>query len=449
MPPGRWDTSRVDTQTAGSIPAVSQASRPPNPDVFRAPTGTHDVLSPDSSRWSALVATFAVRAERFGYELVITPAFEHIEVFQRVGADTDVVRKEMYEFTDAGGRHFALRPEGTAPVVRAFVEHRPTPPWKAWYVAPHFRYERPQKGRFRQHHQLGVEAIGVDDPDIDVEVIDLAHGFFRDLGLRGVTLCLNSMGDEESRPAYRAALKNYFLDHVSDLGDEFAQRVEASPLRLLDAKRADWRDVIERAPQITEYLSDSAQAAFEQVQRGLDALGIDYELNPRLVRGFDYYTGTTFEFAAEALDAAQNAIGGGGRYDHLAEEMGGPEAPGIGFGIGIERLLMAAGDEGVGGETPRRPDAFVVDSLDGLEAVRIVHELRELGLRADRSYGGRSVKAQWRQADRSTARFGVMLGADEASRGAVAVKDLDSGEQTEVPREEVAAWIKTREDEPR
>ncbi|MEZ5169809.1 MAG: histidine--tRNA ligase [Acidimicrobiia bacterium] len=422
--------------------------RPPNPDAFRAPTGTHDVLSPESSRWSGLIAAFARRAERFGYGLAITPVFEHLEVFRRVGAGTDVVRKEMYTFTDAGERELALRPEGTAPVVRAFVEHRPTPPWKAWYVAPHFRYERPQRGRYRQHHQLGVEAIGVDDPDLDVEVVDLAHGFFTDIGLSDVRLRLNSMGDEESRPAYRAALRSYLLDHADGLGGDFVERVEASPLRVLDSKRSDWREIIERAPQITEYLSDAAQNSFERVQRGLDALAIPYELDPRLVRGFDYYTGTTFEFTVEDLDAAQDAIGGGGRYDRLAEEMGGPAAPGIGFGIGIERLLLAADAQGVVGSRVQRPDAFVVDALGGLEAVRVVHELRSLGLRADRSYGGRSVKAQWRQADRSDARFGVMLGADEASRGAVAVKNLDTGDQTEVDRDEVAAWIETRLETP-
>lgn len=416
-------------------------------DVYRAPIGTHDVLAPESTRWRDLVAAFATRAERFGYGLVLTPAFEHVEVFRRVGTATDVVSKEMYEFTDRGGRVLALRPEGSAPVVRAFVEHRPTAPWKAWYVAPQFRYERPQRGRYRQHHQVGVEAIGADDPDLDVEVVDLAWGFLAGLGLGDVRLRLNSMGDEASRAPYLEALRAYLLQHGASLGDEFRARVEQSPLRVLDAKHPDWQDVIERAPQLTEFLTDPAQRAFERVQHGLDALGIPYELDPRLVRGFDYYTGTVFELAAGALDAAQDAIGGGGRFDRLVEQMGGPPASGVGFGIGIERLLLAADAEATFPAPPPTLDAFVVDALGDLSATLLVHELRALGLRADRSYGGRSVKAQWREADRRGARYGVMLGADEAGRGAVAVKSLATGEQLEVPRDAVAAWIEMRRDE--
>ena len=309
-------------------------------DPFRAPKGVHDVLPPDSARWIQVVTAFARRAERAGYGLVVTPIFEHLEVFERVGASTDVMKKEMYELEDKGGRHLALRPEGTAPVVRAFVEHRPATPWKVWYVAPNFRYERPQKGRYRQHWQLGVEVLGSDDPDVDVEVIALAEGLYRDLGI-DVPLVLNSMGDEQTRPAYVEALRAHLLDHAAELGDEFRARVEENPLRVLDAKVPEWQDVIERAPQLTESLSDDARKHFERVQHGLDVLGIDYTLDPRLVRGFDYYTSTTFEFVTAELDAAQNALGGGGRYDRMAEEMGGPATPGIGFGIGIERVLLA------------------------------------------------------------------------------------------------------------
>ncbi len=438
---------------------------PPDPapvdraDAYRAPVGTHDVLPPDSARWARVVATFATRAARFGYGLAVTPVFEHVEVFRRIGEATDLVRKEMYELVDRGGRALALRPDGTAPVVRAFVQHRPTPPWKVWYVAPHFRYERPQKGRYRQHWQLGAEVLGVDDPDVDVELIALAHGFYRELGLGRVSLLVNSMGDETSRPAYVSVLREYLLDHGRELGAEFVERVEASPLRVLDSKREDWLDVVERAPQLTEHLSSASREHFEQVQAGLDALGIAFEIAPRLVRGFDYYTRTTFEFVSDALDSAQNAIGGGGRYDRLAEEMGGPPTPGIGFGIGIERMLIALDAERAApteeaaspGERARPGvldapllDAFVVDACGGSEALLLVHELREDGLAADRAYGDRSVKAQWKMADRSRARFGVMLGPDEATRGAVAVKNLASGEQIEVPRPALAAWLRER-----
>ena len=422
---------------------------------YRAPVGTHDVLPPESAQWIALVAAFAERAGRFGFDLVVTPIFEHLDVFQRVGESTDVVRKEMYDFEDKGGRRIALRPEGTAPVVRAFVQHRPPVPWKVWYVAPHFRYERPQKGRYRQHWQVGAEVLGVDDPDVDVEVITLAHGFYRDLGLQQVTLLINSMGDEHSRPAYLALLRGYLLDHAGSLGDDFRERVDANPLRVLDSKREDWQDVIERAPQLTEHLSDESRAEFEQVQRRLDALGIRYELDPRLVRGFDYYTGTTFEFRSDALDAAQNAIGGGGRYGKLAEEMGGPPTTGIGFGIGIERVLIACAAEDAVLGTPNTADVFVVNGLGaagGSEVSLLVHELREDGMRTERTYGDRSVKAQWKAAGKSGARHGVMLGQREAERGVVAVKDLRTQEQVEVPRDAVAGWLQERretEDAPR
>ena len=421
-----------------------------NESVYRAPKGTHDVLPPESELWLDTVATFASRARRYGYGLVVTPVFEHVEVFRRVGASTDVVRKEMYEFEDKGGRQLALRPEGTASVVRAYVQHRPTPPWKVWYLAPHFRYEQPQEGRYRQHWQLGAEVIGVDDPDVDVEVIDLAYGFYRELGLTKVRLLLNSMGDAASRPAYLEALRTYLLDHAAPFGPEFRARVEQNPLRVLDAKVEEWQDVIERAPQLTEYLSDDAAAHFERVQQGLDSLGIAHELAPRLVRGFDYYTSTTFEFASDALDAAQNAIVGGGRYDQLAEDMGGPPTPGIGFGIGIERMLIARNAElgDAARSSAPRLDAFVVDLVGDGSATVLVAELRADGLRADRAYGGRSTKAQFKLADRSEARFAVILGRREAEHDAVRVKDLQSGEERELPRRELAGWLQSQvEDE--
>jgi histidyl-tRNA synthetase len=419
-----------------------------NRDAYRAPVGTHDVLPPESERWMHIVVTFAERAGRFGYGLVVTPVFEHLEVFQRVGASTDVVRKEMYELVDRGGRALALRPEGTAPVVRAYVQHRPTPPWKAWYVAPHFRYERPQKGRYRQHWQVGAEVLGVDDPEVDVEIIALAHGFYRELGLQEVALLVNSMGRPEDRAKYIGALRKYLLDHADGLGDEFRARAEETPLRMLDAKKEEWQDVIERAPQLTEHLGDESRAHFEAVQRGLDAVGIEYELAPRLVRGFDYYTSTTFEFISDALDAAQNAVGGGGRYDQLAEQMAGPATPGIGFGIGIERLLIACdAEDALQPSDDAKLDAFVIDGLGDGAATVLVAALRDAGLRADRAYGGRSLKAQWTLADRARSAFGVMLGRNEASRDAVAVKDLRTGKQIEVPREQVARWIRARREE--
>ncbi|MDE3085286.1 MAG: histidine--tRNA ligase [Acidobacteriota bacterium] len=392
---------------------------------MRAPKGTQDVLWPESTRWAELVARFARRVGLAGYGLALTPLFEEARLFRRgIGEESEVVGKEMYEFTDRGGRDMALRPEGTAPVVRAFVQHHPPVPWKAWYVTPAFRYEQPQAGRYRQHHQLGVEVLGTDDPDLDVEVVSLAAAFYGDLGLRRVELSVNSMGCAEDRPAYVAALREYLASRRDELCDEHRGRLEANPLRVLDCKRPRCRAVTEEAPRMVDFLDEACAAHFGRVRAGLDALGVAHRLEPRLVRGLDYYTRTTFEFAATALDTAQNAVGGGGRYNGLAEAIGGPPTPGIGFGIGIERLLLACDAEGAFPLAPPVPDAFVVDLTGGEVARDLAEELRRAGLAAERAFDGRSAKAQLRQADRSGARLAVIVGAEELAAGTARVKDL-------------------------
>ncbi len=417
--------------------------------MYRAPAGTHDVLPPESSRWEELIGRFRARASGAGYGLAVLPVFEHLEVFQRVGEGTDVVRKEMYELTDRGDRRLVLRPEGTAAVVRAFAQHHPVTPWKVWYVAPHFRYERPQKGRYRQHHQVGVEALGESDPALDVEVVALATGFLHDLGLRRVTLLLNSLGDERCRPAYLDALRDHLRVHEDELCDDSRKRYAENPLRVLDCKREQCVAVTEKAPQLFSHLCDACREHFERVQHGLDAIGVPYEIAPRLVRGLDYYTRTTFELTSDALDAAQNAVGGGGRYDGLAAEMGGEAAPGIGFGMGVERLLIACDAEGVLAAPGSALDVFVVDAV-GAEhggadsAVVVLSDLREAGLRADRAYGGRSVKAQWRAAGKSGAAYVVMVAPEELRRGTVVVKDLATGEQFDVDRDSIVGWLRAR-----
>lgn len=418
-------------------------------DPFRAPVGTHDVLPPESDRWTELIDRFSSRAARAGYGLIVQPTFEHVEVFRRVGEATDVVRKEMYEFTDKGDRALVLRPEGTAAVVRAFVQHHPVVPWKVWYLSPHFRYERPQKGRYRQHHQVGLEALGSDDPAIDVEVIALAAGFLRDLGLRRISLMVNSLGDGACRPAYLEALTAYLAEHEAVLCDDSRARYRENPLRVLDCKRRECVEVTEKAPALFEHLCDDCRRHFERVEHGLDALGIKYEIAPRLVRGLDYYTRTAFEFVSDALDAAQSTVCGGGRYDGLAEEMGGAATPGIGFGAGIERLLIVCDAEGVLPVPQRRMDVYVVDAVGAEQggadpALVLLDDLREVGLRTDRAYGGRSVKAQWRAADKSGAVYVVMVAPDEMARDVVAVKHMESGEQVEVRRDEVAGWLRGR-----
>jgi histidyl-tRNA synthetase len=388
------------------------------------------------------VALFAGRVGRAGYGLVVSPVFEDIGVFQRVGEGTDVVRKEMYDFEDKGGRHLALRPEGTASVVRAWVQHRPTVPFKAWYAAPSFRYERPQAGRFRQHHQLGVEALGTEDPELDVEVIDLAWGLYQDVGLRGVRLLLNSLGDGVCRPGYLQALTAFLLERRDQLCDEHKDRIEENPLRVLDCKRPACVDATKDAPRMIDHLCDDCAAHFAAVRKGLDDLSITYELEPRLVRGLDYYTRTTFEFQAPALESAQNGIGGGGRYDGLAEELGGPATPGIGFGIGIERVLLACDAEGVFPARDAAVDVFVVD-VTGTVALGLVHELREAGVRADRAFDNKSMKAQFKLANRSGAALAVVIGPKELERGIAKVQSLRTSEQEGTSEEE----RKSEEDE--
>ena len=398
---------------------------------FRAPKGTRDILWPDSARWRALVDLFADVAGSAGYLEVIPPMFEHVEVFQRLGEATDVVRKEMYSFEDKGGRTIALRPEQTASVVRAFAEHRPPVPWKAWYAGPNFRYERAQKGRFRQFDQVGVEALGPEDAHLDAEVIALAWRFYERLGLRRITLLVNSLGSTDDRQRYVAALRAHFEAHLDALSEESQATLDTNPLRVLDSRREADADLVTAAPTMADYLGDESATHFDQVTDALDALGVPFTVAPRLVRGLDYYVRTTFEFAAEALDAAQNAVGGGGRYDGLAEDLGAPPTPGVGFALGVDRTLLACDAEGVFEAPAAAVDVFVVDTTGGNLAVVLTDRIRLAGLRADRSWDDRSMKAQMKAADRSGAALAVIVGDDERDNGTVTVRDLrgDAGQE--------------------
>lgn len=409
--------------------------------TFSAPVGTFDVLPPNSARYERLAALFAQTVGRAGYGLHVPPMFEEVGVFLRVGEHTDVVTKEMYDFRDKGERHIALRPEGTASVVRAWVEHRPTLPFKAYYIAPSFRYERPQAGRYRQHHQMGVEALGSLDPDLDVEVIALAVELYRALGISKYTLRLNSMGDKDSRPAYLRLLQDYLRSRLDDIDPEDRARVEANPLRVLDSKRAATQVVTADAPRLADHLGPEAAAHFNRVKAGLGTLGITYTVDPSLVRGFDYYTHTVFEFASYALEGAQNAIGGGGRYQDLTEDMGGPPTTGIGFGLGMERILLACDAEDVFPVPHDRVEVVVVDTTGTDAALRLTTELRAAGVRCDRSYDGRSFKAGVKVAHRLGARFAIIVGQRELAAGTVTVKDMGSGEQEPVARETVVPHL--------
>jgi histidyl-tRNA synthetase len=411
--------------------------------AFQASPGTRDILPPESDRWRRFVTVFADLAERSGYGLVIPPMFEDRAVFSRIGEATDIVSKEMFDFEDNGGRQLALRPEQTASVVRAFVEHRPTMPWKVWYAGPNFRQERPQKGRYRQFDQVGVEVLGIDDPLLDVEVVALASRFYTALGLRRVTLLLNSMGDAGDRGRYAEALATYFGARTSELSEQSRATLERNPMRVLDSKRPEDAAVVAEAPSMTDYLSAESAAHFAEVQRGLDELDVPFVLAPRLVRGIDYYRRTTFEFAAESLEAAQNGVGGGGRYDGLSEDLGGPATPGVGFALGLDRTLLACDSEGVF-EPPRSDvDVFVIDTTGGHEALVLTDELRRAGLGADRAFENRSMKSQMKQADRSGAAVAAIIGSDEKAAGTVTIRPLrDGGEQVAVSRDVVVEHVR-------
>jgi len=393
---------------------------------------------PDAARWRSLNEVFAQTVEEAGYTQVIPPMFENIEVFKRLGDATDVVSKEMYDFEDKGGRHMALRPEQTASIVRAFVEHRPLIPWKAWYSGPNFRYERAQKGRYRQFDQVGIEALGPEDPHLDVEVIALAWRFYQRLGLSQITLMLNSLGSGDDREQFIEALQAHFAAHQNELSEASRTTLAVNPLRVLDSKREQDQPIIDSAPKMLDFLSPEAAEHFEKVQHGLDALDIPYTLNPRLVRGLDYYVRTTFEFISDAFDAAQNAVGGGGRYDGLAESLGGPATPGVGFALGVDRTLLACDAEETFPGPTNVVDIFVIDTTGGRAALALTAALHQEGHSADRSWDNRSMKAQMKAADRSGAQIALIIGEEEAASDTVTVRDLrgQSG-QTTVPRTQV------------
>lgn len=408
-----------------------------------------DILPSDTPRWRALNAVFADVVDAAGYGQIMTPLIEDVGVFTRIGEATDVVTKELYAFEDRGGRHVSLRPELTASVCRAFAQHRPASlPWKVWYTGPNFRQEKAQRGRYRQFDQVGIEVLGVDDAHLDVEVIALAWEFYRRLGLAQVKLIINSLGEPEDRAAYVAALETYFAD--AELTDQSRATLAKNPLRVLDSKREHDAPAIAGAPKISEFHSVDAAAHFDTVQAGLTRLGIDFVVEPKLVRGLDYYRRTIFEFQGGTLDSAQNALGGGGRYDGLVEALGGPATPGIGFALGVDRTLLACDDEGVFGADVAQLDAFVVDVVGGQEATAVTAELRAAGLRADRGYDNRSMKAQMKLANRSDARVAVIIGDDELAAGTAQVRPMarDAGDQQTIPRSDLISHLKETLDNP-
>jgi histidyl-tRNA synthetase len=414
---------------------------------FKAPKGLPDYLPPDSAEFVAVRDGLLEPALRAGYGYVELPIFEDTALFTRgVGESTDVVTKEMYTFADRGDRSLTLRPEGTAGVMRAVIEHgldRGPLPAKLCYSGPFFRYERPQSGRYRQLQQVGVEAIGVDDPALDAEVIAIADAGFRSLGLDGFRLEITSLGDDTCRIQYQELLQEFLFE--LDLDEETRRRAEINPLRVLDDKRPQVRELTADAPLMLDHLSDVAKQHLDTVLGHLDAIGVPYVINPRMVRGLDYYTKTTFEFMHDGL-GAQSGIGGGGRYDRLMRELGGQDLSGIGFGLGVDRTMLALKAEGKTAGHPSRVDVFGVPLGEAakLQLVKLAAALRAKGVRVDLAYGDRGIKAAMRAADRSGAMVALVAGDRDIEAGTVGVKDLTTGEQVEVTVDAVLAAVLSR-----
>ena len=404
---------------------------------LQAPKGVSEYFPPRSQYFEFVRETLIGAAKVSGYQMIELPVFEDTELFIRgVGESTDVVSKEMYTFEDRGGRSITLRPEGTAGVMRSVIENnldKLTLPVKVWYSGAFFRAERPQAGRYRQFYQVGIEAIGLDDPEIDFEVIAVADRAFKALGLKSYRLDITSLGDSASRANHRKDLLR-FLESL-DLDDATRERAAINPLRLFDDKRVEIANAMAKAPLLLDYLSTESTANFARVQELLTSAGIDFTINPRMVRGLDYYTGTTFEFVSEKL-GAQSGIGGGGRYDGLMAELGGSDLSGIGFGLGVDRILLACEAEGLFDSTTVKSELelFVIAlTADEKKYVtNLVNELRNQGINCDMAYGDRALKGAMKSADKSGARFSAVIGGDEVSSGSVALKDMRTGLTKEV-----------------
>ncbi|MGW0551310.1 histidine--tRNA ligase [Streptomyces sp. Wb2n-11] len=416
--------------------------------TFKAPKGTYDLIPPDSAKFLAVREAISAPLRGSGYGYIETPGFEDVALFSRgVGESTDIVSKEMYAFETKGGDKLALRPEGTASVLRAALEanlHKSgNLPVKLWYSGSYYRYERPQKGRYRHFSQVGAEAIGAEDPALDAELIILADQAYRSLGLSQFRILLNSLGDKECRPVYREALQGFLRG--LDLDEDTRRRIDINPLRVLDDKRDDVQKQLVGAPMLRDYLCDACKAYHEQVRELLNAAGVAYEDDEKLVRGLDYYTRTTFEFVHDGL-GSQSAVGGGGRYDGLSEMIGGPALPSVGWALGVDRTVLALEAEGVELDLPATTSVYAVPL--GEEARRVlfgtVTELRRAGVAADFAYGGKGLKGAMKNANRSGARYTIVAGERDLADGQAQLKDMETGEQVAVALDALTAEIQRR-----
>ena len=412
---------------------------------FTAVRGVKDILPEESPNWQGAERLARDIFARYGYGEIRVPVFERTELFARgIGEETDIVSKEMYTFTDKGGDSITLRPEATASICRAYVQNglynRPGVS-KLFCIGPMFRYERPQAGRLRQFHQIDAEVFGAEDPAIDAELIVMLMEYLGAMGIEGLALQINNLGDKECRPAYAAALQDYLRKETKHLGPEIAERIERNPLRFLDSKDPAHQEIIARAPRIDEFWNETCREHLASVCRFLESVGVAYEINPRLVRGLDYYCLTVFEVTSENL-GAQNAVCGGGRYDGLVEELGGPPTPGIGFAIGVERLLQLAGEKAPAPKEGTQVYIVALGDAAQRQVFDLAAELRAQGIRTERTFGGGSMKSQMKRADRSGAAFVLLLGDDEAAKGVVSVRHMAESRQTEVKRDEISTYIK-------
>lgn len=416
---------------------------------FQFPRGTQDILPGESEIWQFIEEKAQEVCRRYNFREIRTPIFEHTELFTRtVGDTTDIVQKEMYTFTDRGDRSLTLRPEGTASVARAYVQHKihgwATQPNKLYYYGPMFRYERPQSGRMRQFVQFGVEAMGSADPAIDAEVLALVMDIYKEVGITNTKLVLNSLGDKESREAHRQALIKHFKPSIHEFCSDCQMRLEKNPLRILDCKKDREHPLMSSAPSILDYLNDDSRAYFEEVKTHLDHMGLPYVVDPTLVRGLDYYNHTAFEVMADGEGfGAITTLCGGGRYDGLVEEIGGPRTPGIGFAFSIERLIMALKAEGLVKEENPLIDCYVVALGEEAKnkSVELLYQLRQAGISADKDYLDKKMKAQFKAADRLNARYTAVLGENELAEGSIVIKNMETGEQVTQSLEDFVTYL--------
>ena len=417
--------------------------------LTNAPKGTKDILPDQIYKWQFIEERFRKICRAYGFREIRTPMFEHTELFQRgVGDTTDIVQKEMYTFDDHAGRSITLKPEGTASVVRSFVEHKTyadVQPTKDYYIIPCFRYEKPQSGRLREFHQVGLEIFGTPDMLADCDVIAIGHDFLDEMGVKDVELRINSVGCPKCRAAYRKALQDYLRPHFDELCETCQERFERNPMRILDCKSPEDQEIVKDAPLMLDYLCDDCRKAFEEVQDGLRAMGIDFVIDPKIVRGLDYYTKTAFEFVSNKI-GAQGTVCGGGRYDNLVEEIGGPATPGVGFGLGIERLLLLMEANGYEIPEPDPLDVFITVMGDKakLKGLEIIHQLHLAGISAQMDLMSRNVKGQFKYAARLGAKYTVVIGEDELDRGVAQLKDMDAHEQTEVALDDIVDVLKSK-----